>query len=124
MTVDHALTCDEVEALLPLVADGSIDLATDVALGAHLGACTQCQDSLARHDLVDLALRRPSPSDRPRGRLHLPWPVALAVAASLVAAVGGSWWLFSTPAMPSAPSLADDPQTVPVNGVRPVTNPR
>ncbi len=123
MTDARTLTCDEVEALLPLVADGSIDLSADPALGAHLGTCAQCQDSLARHDLVDLALRRPATLDRDRGRLHLPWPVALAVAASLVAAVAGTWWYVNTPAMPNAPTLADDPQNMPGEDVR-VTNPR
>ena len=84
------LTCDEAEALLPLVADAQLDPDSDPTLFEHLARCDDCQRSLARHDLVTLAL---SDSARPVLRLapraitwRLPWPVA--VAASLLAAFG------------------------------------
>lgn len=82
------LTCDEAEALLPLIADGQLDPDSDPTLFEHLSRCDDCQRSLARHDLVTLAL---SDSSRPALRLapraitwRLPWPAA--VAASLLAA--------------------------------------
>jgi hypothetical protein len=85
-----AFTCDESEALLPLVADGQLDPDGDPTLFEHLARCEDCQRSLARHDLVTLALSDPA---RPRLRLapraitwRLPWPAA--VAASLLAAFG------------------------------------
>lgn len=84
------LTCDESEALLPLVADGQLDPDRDPALFEHLARCDDCQRSLARHDLVTLALgdsARPARASAPRPLTwRLPWPAALA--ASLLAAFG------------------------------------
>lgn len=88
--VGPVLTCDDVEALLPLIADDQLDPDSDPTLFEHLARCDDCQRSLARHDLVTLAL---TDSTRPAPRLalrsitwRLPWPAA--VAASLVAALG------------------------------------
>ncbi len=84
------MTCDEAEPLLPLVADGALDADADPALFAHLSRCPSCQDALARHDLVDLALRRGLAEHPARRPLHLrPW-VPMAVAAALVLAIGGA----------------------------------
>lgn len=112
------LTCEEAEALLPLVADGALDDATDPALFTHLSRCCDCQEALMRHDLVTVALETtrcgsvisgPScqrDAKRPVIRhVFLPWPAALA--ASLAAAAGLWMWLASlqpartTPATPA-----------------------
>ncbi len=85
-----AMTCAEAEPLLPLVADGVLDPDGDPALFAHLARCQSCQESLARHDLVTLALER-APRPAPR-TIRIPWPVALAAAASLVLGVGAWLW--------------------------------
>ncbi len=93
---DLALSCDEVEALLPLVADGSLDEVSDPALFAHIARCCPCQDSLARHDLVGLALEQGheqaaavATKDR-----HIRFTPALAsaCAAGLALAVTGGWY--------------------------------
>jgi hypothetical protein len=90
---DAAMDCAEAEALLPLVADGAIDHDADPALFAHLGHCAACQESLARHDLVALALARDGVGSAParvvRYRLPLPW--AVASAACLALALGLAW---------------------------------
>jgi hypothetical protein len=91
-------TCEEAVVLLPLVADGAIDVMADPALFAHLSRCCDCQDALAQHDLVNLALEASRPaaradlvSRRDTRHLFLPWPAALA--ASLAAAAGLWMWL-------------------------------
>jgi hypothetical protein len=98
---DLALTCDEVEALLPLVADGSLDETSDPALFAHIARCCPCQDSLARHDLVGLALEHNAAEAQAKGRSgdrHIRFglfrhpAVASACAAGLALAVGGGWY--------------------------------
>ena len=55
------LSCEEAEALLPLVADSALDADSDPALFAHLARCVICQESLACHDLVALSLTRNVP---------------------------------------------------------------
>ncbi len=89
-------TCDEVEALLPLVADGSLDETSDPALFAHLARCCACQDSLARHDLVELALEKGFAAEVPtagKSRLIRFTPAfASACAASLALAMAGGWY--------------------------------
>ena len=71
------LTCDEAEALLPLVADAQLDPDSDPTLFEHLARCDDCQRSLARHDLVTLAL-----SDSARPVLRRPRrPVARSACA-------------------------------------------
>jgi anti-sigma factor RsiW len=104
------LSCDEVTALLPLVADGALDAEGDPALFAHLARCCECQEALMRHDLVTVALERTCPvnatnansaasvKDGSRRRapirhVFLPWPAA--VAASVIAAAGLWMWLAS-----------------------------
>ncbi|HEX3132588.1 MAG TPA: hypothetical protein VHX44_03275 [Planctomycetota bacterium] len=92
------LTCEEAEALLPLVADGALDADADPALFAHLARCCDCQDALMRHDVVTVALeatRTEVPVTvvrrAPIRHVFLPWPAALA--ASLAAAAGLWMWL-------------------------------
>jgi hypothetical protein len=87
------MDCVEAEALLPLVADGALDADSDPALFAHLGRCAACQESLARHDLVELALARDGVgASAPRAlRYRLPLPWAIASAACLVLAVTLAW---------------------------------
>jgi hypothetical protein len=93
------LPCEEVAALLPLVADGAINAESDPALFAHLARCCDCQEALASHDVVTIALEytSPTPSVMTRSRrapirhVFLPWPAALA--ASLAAVVGLWMWL-------------------------------
>lgn len=104
------MTCAEAEPLLPLVADGALDPEGDPALFAHLSRCTQCQDALARHDLVTLALERGQPAVVRRPRLRLLVPVALAAAAALALAAGLWWWTAAgdPPPVPVAAAIAPD----------------
>lgn len=105
-------TCEEVAALLPLVADGALDADADPALFAHLARCCDCQDALMRHDLVTVALEstRPAsdasqqrqPRREPIRHVFLPWPAALA--ASLAAAAGLWMWLASVQGNRVAPT--------------------
>jgi hypothetical protein len=96
------MTCEEAEPLLPLAADGVLDLSDDPALFSHLARCPSCQDQLARHDLVDLALRRGFDARPVRRIIALPvWlrrrptftRAALAAAAAVVAVIGAAVWL-------------------------------
>lgn len=113
------LPCEEIAALLPLVADDSINAETDPALFAHLARCCDCQEALASHDAVNMALEytRPFASviTRPRRssvrHVFLPWPAALA--ASLAAAVGLWMWL-TTLQSARPPSPAPTTQVVQV----------
>lgn len=89
-------TCADVEALLPLIADGAIDAASDASVFAHLSHCDDCQEALARHDLIGLAIGAGGvATGDPHAPIHyrLPAPVAWATAAALLAAIGGvvSW---------------------------------
>lgn len=112
----RALTCEEVEALLPLVADGALDADADPALFMHLARCCDCQDALMRHDLVTVALevtrpgavagssaRRPGTPRTVIRQVFLPWPAALA--ASLVAAAGLWMWLASMQSARTVPEV-------------------
>lgn len=92
------LSCAEVEPMLPLVADGALDADGDPALFAHLARCEACQEALARHDLISLALAQPAPAVPQPIRFRLPLPLAVASAAALLAAVTGAWWLATRPA--------------------------
>ncbi len=97
------LSCDEALPLLPMVADGAIEPAADTPLFEHLARCTDCQDHLARLDLVTLALeqgRSVAPSTPRALRFRLPLPFA-AAAAGLAATVV---WLGYAPEQPSAPA--------------------
>lgn len=95
-------SCADAEPLLPLVADGALRAEDDPALFDHLAACPRCQDSLARHDLVSLALTRtaPLPAARPRIIRHR-WWLAVPVAAAAALAVS-----VALPASPPAPQAA------------------
>lgn len=89
----HPLACEDVEPLLPLIADGAIAAADEPAAFAHLAACERCQEQLALHDLVELALTAAAPARpvRPRRRvlrLRLPWAAALAASLAAILAVG------------------------------------
>lgn len=119
------LTCEEADALLPLVADGALDAETDPALFAHLGRCCDCQEALMRHDLVTVALETTrcgsvisGPSCQREGKravirhVFLPWPAALA--ASLAAAAGLWMWLASL--QPVRPAEVPATQVVQVVG--------
>lgn len=80
--------CDEVEPLLPLIADQSVDAEGEPAAFAHLAGCRRCQEALLRHDLVSLALVGtviPATSVPQTWRISLPWALA---AASLLVALG------------------------------------
>jgi hypothetical protein len=90
------VTCDDVEALLPLVADQVLNEQSDPAVFAHLARCSTCQESLAAHDLITIALEQSRPASSAAEKrttltarhiqFRLPWPVAMA--ASLAAACG------------------------------------
>jgi Putative zinc-finger len=81
-------SCDEIEALLPLVADGALTHDEDPGVFAHLGHCERCQASLAIHDRISLDLPRTMAS-APTTAIRFPrqrW-IPLAMAAGLMAAV-------------------------------------
>jgi anti-sigma factor ChrR (cupin superfamily) len=94
MTAIPQMSCDEVEALLPLVADGTLDATNEPALFSHVASCQRCQDSLALHDLVGISLSQttamPAPRVlRPMWRRYAP---AAAAAAMLLIGVGALSW--------------------------------
>lgn len=98
------LSCDDVEALLPLVVDGALDAQRDPALFAHLADCDRCQDSLAAHDLIEVDLRQ-AVTVKPAIRLRARWPrfVPLTAAALLLIGIGVA---VSAPAAKPAPVVA------------------
>ncbi len=102
--------CDEVEALLPLIADGSLDERQDPALFVHLSTCERCQDSLVQHDLTALAVAgaiASAPTAKPaRAPIAFPWRNR-AAAALLLLAVGG--WLLTRSAPQVMPIVAATP---------------
>ena len=102
-----ALTCAEVEPLLPLVADGALDAKGDPDLFDHLAVCPACQDALATHDLVTLALER-KPSAPKRRPIRWVWPAALA--ASVLVALFSAGMLSSS--APTEPVVAAGTQVV------------
>ena len=85
-----SLSCDEVEELLPLVADGSLDESGDPTLFMHLADCERCQQSLVTHDLIAVSLPRAAslPNLRP---IRSWWFRALPIAAAASLLVGGGW---------------------------------
>lgn len=107
--VDHrdteAMSCEDCEALLPLVADGALDAEGEPALFAHLADCPRCQESLAAHDLVALALGEAPPAPRrdaiafPLARMWMGMAAALLVAVALAAVWGGSQRGGASPAL-------------------------
>ena len=83
--MNESMTCCEAEPLLPLVADGAIDPDSDPSLFAHLAACPACQRAVAAHDLIGLAIARPSTRPQRASLLRF-WPYA--AAAGLILATG------------------------------------
>lgn len=101
-------TCAEIEALLPLVADGALDAAADPLLFTHLAECTACQEALAGHDLITLAIGQSAATTPRLAVIHLRLPrlVAWASAAALIIGLAGAaLWLRD--AVPAAPLVAD-----------------
>jgi len=95
------MNCDEVEALLPLVADGALDATSEPALFSHVASCQRCQESLALHDLVGISLSQARAL--PTLRVIRPaWQrfVPLAAAALLVVGVGVVGWQDREPLPP------------------------
>lgn len=100
-----SLSCDEVEELLPLVADGTLDEVGDPTLFMHVADCERCQVSLVTHDLIAVSLPRAARLPAP-GRIrliHKKWQRALpaAIAASLL--VGAGWLVVASRETASAP---------------------
>ena len=102
------LTCDDVEALLPLVADGTLDEVGDPAVFLHLADCERCQQSLVSHDLIALSLTKMAQAPAPQ-ILRPRWPRFLPAAAAAGLLIGGGWWALAAHApvvVPSAPTVA------------------
>ena len=103
-------TCADVEQLLPLVADGALDAEADPKLFAHLAHCSACQEALACHDMITLAIGQREAAPAARGlvvkQYRLPRVVAWASAAALVVTLGGAA-LWARGAAPEAPVVAD-----------------
>jgi anti-sigma factor RsiW len=118
--------CDRYAALVHDRVDGALDASAARDLDAHLAACPVCHALLADlEELRRVAATIPDLAPRPEvwagiarrldaERVALPKPfwtgarVALAMAATLVAAVASSVWLLRTPA-PAAPQQAAAP---------------
>jgi hypothetical protein len=114
-----SLTCVDAEPLLPLVADGVLGPAEDPALFDHLATCPECQEALARHDLITLALAhgRPEPVRRPRLRpWHLAIPLAAAAAVAMAVALPTA-----APAPPPEPQAAPAPTPTAIHITREAT---
>ncbi len=97
ITDESAVTCAEIEQMLPLVADAVIDAESDPLVFAHLARCQVCQASLAQHDLVTLVLataplRRAAPT---LAVVHYRLPRRWIAAAAAVLAVVGSVTAYS-----------------------------
>lgn len=114
---DQELSCDEVEALLPLVADGVLGATDEPNLFAHLSGCPRCQASLANFDAIDIILSNghsPQPAHLGPEVVHyrLPLPWALAASALLGLALG-TWLLSTTPSGNGASSTTSTTATSP-----------
>ena len=92
------LTCEEVETLLPLACDGSLDPSCSADVFEHIASCESCQDALAAHDLITMALadgHTPAPEKRPAEiiQFSLPKPVSWAMAAGVLVSAGALSWM-------------------------------
>ncbi len=105
----EAMTCSEAEPLLPLVADGAVDPASDPGLFAHLAGCPDCQRAVASHDLIALAIARTPKPPRRASILRL-WPYAAAAGLALAA---GAWLLPVRSDIASATLAAAPPIPIP-----------
>lgn len=88
----HRISCADVEALLPAIADDQLDADQAPDVFAHVAGCGACQESLALYDLCSLTIsrgRQPARDPAPVIHYHMPrWVSGVAaVAASLLAAV-------------------------------------
>lgn len=118
------MTCRDVEALLGAYLDGELDAARAGEVGAHLEGCAACAALLERHRALRAAIHAELPSypapDVLRTRLReavreaaprrgawraTPWR-ALAVAASAVLVIAGTWKVASDRA--AATSLTEE----------------
>lgn len=82
-----ALTCQDAEELLPLVAEGLLDPYSDPDLFAHLAECQCCQTSLETHDLITLSLSADTDFQpaTPRAEvIHFQMSKPLSIAASFL----------------------------------------
>jgi hypothetical protein len=106
--VMQSLSCAEVEAMLPLVADGALDAESDPQLFEHLAGCPRCQESLLADDLITLGLstRRPSPPHRrTMGVYRLPLPLAAAAGLLVTVGLGAlAWWCWPSRTTSVAPA--------------------
>lgn len=113
MNLRPEMSCDEVQALLPLVADGSLDQAADPALFEHLAHCHECQDALVRHDLIAVSLERSRPATARTGRnlvFRLPLPLA---AAAMLLLGAGVWFAVQSSLVPEPAAKPLDVTRVP-----------
>lgn len=100
--------CPEVEALLPLVADGAIDADQDPELFAHLATCPSCQEALYRHDMVALTLAAVLPVVTPRTRTGWRWRLVAAAAALALLGIGLHQLVPTTEPVAADPQLATE----------------
>lgn len=108
------MTCEEAEPLLPLVADGALEPDDDPALFDHLASCAACQESLARHDLITLAVgqgKTPEPVRKPIQFVRMSWAMAAAWLL-MVGGVGAALWAFNRPALTTTPAMAIQPEVI------------
>lgn len=87
------ISCQDVEELLPLIAEGLIDPDSDAEVFEHLADCEACQEQLHQHDELTLALGQGRMFDTQTRRadvIHfkLPRSLAAAAAAILLACIG------------------------------------
>lgn len=99
------MSCDEVQALLPLVSDGSLDQVGDPALFEHLAHCHECQDVLVRHDLIGVVLEHSRPAEA-RSSRHLVFRLPLPLAAAATILVGIGVWFVVQSALAAHPSVS------------------
>lgn len=88
MPTSTRISCTDVEALLPALADDQVRLDDAPDIYDHLAGCPACQESLALHDLCSLALAGDKvPAHSPPRIVHYHLPRGLAIAATLLIAL-------------------------------------